>query len=176
MVPTTAPEYTVFAKQGYGVFDDSPEWGSASVLAAWTAYRAYGDLAELRRLYPMLQRYVHYLRGRAQDGLVAYGLGDWYDIGPAGPGVSQNTSLGVTGTLMLYQDAEDMERIARLLGKMEDAAEYSDLAARTSDAFNAKFFNTAKGFYDRGEPDGECHASGFRNCTDRATRRSTRCI
>ena len=24
MVPTTAPQYTVFAKQGYGVFDDSP--------------------------------------------------------------------------------------------------------------------------------------------------------
>jgi hypothetical protein len=150
MVPTIAPEYTVFAKHGYGIFDDSPEWGSASVLAAWAAYRAYGDLAELRRLYPMLQRYVSYLKSKAQDGIVAYGLGDWYDIGPAGPGVSQNTSLGVTGTSMLYQDATDMERIADLLGNRDDARGYADLAAHTGAAFNTRFFNSAQGQYDRG--------------------------
>ena len=117
MVPTTAPQYTVFAKQGYGVFDDSPEWGSASVLAAWSAYRAYGDVGELQREYPVMQRYVKFLESKAKDGIVAYGLGDWYDIGPGGPGFGKQTTLGVTATLMLYQDAMTMEKIAKLLDK-----------------------------------------------------------
>jgi len=150
MVPTTAPQYTVFGEQGYGVFDDSPEWGSASVLAAWSAYRAYGDLGELERSYPVMQRYVTFLEGKAKDGIVAYGLGDWYDIGPGGPGFGKQTTIGVTATLMLYEDAMVMEKIAGLLGKTEDAHGYTELALRVGKAFNAKFFNAATGQYDRG--------------------------
>ncbi|HEV2709498.1 MAG TPA: family 78 glycoside hydrolase catalytic domain [Edaphobacter sp.] len=150
MVPTIAPEYTVFAKQGYGPFDDSPEWGSASVLAEWSAYRAYGDIGELQRSYPLMQRYVKFLESKAKDGIVAYGLGDWYDIGPGGPGFGKQTTMGVTATIMLYQDAVTMEKIARLLDKTEDAAGYAALASRTGAAFNARFWNAATGQYDKG--------------------------
>ena len=150
MVPTTAPQYTVFAKQGYGVFDDSPEWGSASVLAEWSAYRAYGDVGELQRSYPAMQRYVNFLEGKAKDGIVAYGLGDWYDIGPGEPGFSKQTTLGVTGTLMLYEDAATMAKIAKLLDKSTDADRYTRLAAATKAAFNARFWNLSTGQYDRG--------------------------
>jgi alpha-L-rhamnosidase len=150
MVPTIAPEYTVFAKQGYGPFDDSPEWGSASVLAEWSAYRAYGDVGELQRSYPMMQRYVKFLEGKAKDGIVAYGLGDWYDIGPGGPGEGKQTTLGVTATIMLYQDALTMAKIARLLDKPEDATGYDALAARVGAAFNARFWNATTGMYDKG--------------------------
>jgi alpha-L-rhamnosidase len=150
MVPTIAPEYTVFAKQGYGVFDDSPEWGSASVLAAWSAYRAYGDVGELQRDYPMMQRYMKFLEGKATAGIVSYGLGDWYDIGPGGPGFGKQTTIGVTATLMLYQDAVTMAKIARLLEKPEDATRYAALASRTGAAFNGRFWNAATGQYDKG--------------------------
>lgn len=150
MVPTIAPEYTVFGKQGYGVFDDSPEWGSASVLAEWSAYRAYGDVGELQRSYPLMQRYVKFLEGRAKDGIVAYGLGDWYDIGPGGPGLGKQTTLGVTATMMLYQDAVTMAKIARLLDKPEDAAGYDALASRTGTAFNMRFWNASTQQYDKG--------------------------
>ena len=72
--------------QQYPIYDDSPEWGSASVLATWRAYQFYGDVAELVRAYPTMQRYVAFLEGKAKDGIVDYGLGDWYDIGPGAPG------------------------------------------------------------------------------------------
>ena len=74
------------------------------MLAPWAAYRFYGDKEELARDWPVMERYVTYLRGRATDGVVAYGLGDWYDLGPGGPGFEKNTTLGVTGTLTLYED------------------------------------------------------------------------
>ena len=149
IVPTIAPQYTHFGPKN-AIFDDSPEWGSASVLEPWRAYSFYGDKAELERDYAMMERYVAALQGKAEDGIVAYGLGDWYDIGPGAPGFEKNTTLGVTATLMLYEDAAAMERIAKLLGRPEDAAKYGKLAKKTADAFNRRFWDAAHGWYDRG--------------------------
>lgn len=149
VVPTIAPEYTHFGPKN-AIFDDSPEWGSASVLEPWWAYRFYGDKSELSNDYSMMQRYVKALQGKAVDGIVAYGLGDWYDIGPGSPGFEKNTSLGVTGTLMLYEDAVAMSHIAKLLGRANDAASYDALAKKTADAFNRKFWDAQHGWYDRG--------------------------
>lgn len=149
IVPTIAPEYTKFGPK-YAIYDDSPEWGSASVLEPWWAYRFYGDKAELACDYPMMQRYVRALAARAVDGIVAYGLGDWYDIGPGAPGFEKNTSLGVTATLTLYQDAMAMQQIAALLGHKADATRYRSLAEQTAEAFNRKFWNQTAGWYDRG--------------------------
>jgi alpha-L-rhamnosidase len=146
MVPTTAPMYSKFG----GDFGDSPEWGSAAILAAWKAYGFYGDKTELERNYAAMQRYIAYLEKRAVDGIVAYGLGDWYDIGPGAPGKEKNTSLGVTGTLMLYEDADAMRKIAVLLGHAEDAKRYGALAERESAAFNRRFWDEKAGWYDRG--------------------------
>jgi alpha-L-rhamnosidase len=150
-VPTTAPQYVVFGTDPrWAMFDDSPEWGSASVLGPWAAYRFYGEKNALERSYPVMQVYVKFLEGKAQDGIVAYGLGDWYDIGPKPPGVSQDTSLGVTGTLMLYEDALALSSIAGLLGRADDVESYSDLANVEKDAFNRKYWRLDKGYYDTG--------------------------
>ena len=149
IVPTIAPQYTHFGPKN-AIFDDSPEWGSASVLEPWWAYSFYGDKNELERDYPMMQRYVAALEGNAVDGIVAYGLGDWYDIGAGAPGFAKNTTLGVTGTLMLYEDAIAMTHIAMLLGHADDAAKYDALAGKTAAAFNRRFWDAAHGWYDRG--------------------------
>jgi len=149
IVPTIAPQYTHFGPKN-AIFDDSPEWGSASVLEPWWAYTFYGDKTELERDYPMMQRYVAALENKAVDGIVAYGLGDWYDIGPGAPGFEKNTTLGVTATLMLYEDAAAMEQIAKLLGRVDDAARYEALARKTAAAFDRRFWDAAHGWYDRG--------------------------
>jgi alpha-L-rhamnosidase len=151
LVPTTAPQYVVFGKDPKNaVFDDSPEWGSASVLGPWAAYRFYGDKTPLEKNYAVMQAYVKYLEGKAANGIVAYGLGDWYDIGPKAAGVSQDTSLGVTGTMMLYEDAMAMSKIAGMLGRADDASSYAALAQREVDAFNRTYWNAEKGYYDTG--------------------------
>ena len=149
IVPTIAPQYTHFGPKN-AIFDDSPEWGSASVLEPWWAYSFYGDRAELERDYPMMQRYVAALESKAVDGIVAYGLGDWYDIGPGAPGFEKNTTLGVTATLMLYEDAAAMAQIAKLLGHVDDTTKYEALATKTASAFNRRFWDATHGWYDHG--------------------------
>jgi alpha-L-rhamnosidase len=149
LVPTIAPQYTTFGPK-YPIYDDSPEWGSASILAAWSAYRFYGDKGELERNYSTMKAYLKFLESKATDGIVAYGLGDWYDIGPGGPGLSKLTTNGVTGTLMLYEDAVAMQKIALLLGHTDDDASDGALAEQERDAFNRRFWDATNGYYDKG--------------------------
>lgn len=145
MVPTIAPQYVTFSPD----FIDTPEWGSAFVIIPWNLYEWYGDLAPLRDNYERMKRYVDYLGSRADNHIVAYGLGDWYDIGPDPPGYAQLTSNGVTATAIYYQDVKILERAARLLGKEADVRKYAALASDIKRAFNEKFFDKKTLKYDR---------------------------
>lgn len=140
LIPEIAPEYVKF-EWGGDMFRDSPEWGSSSIILPWYVYQWYGDEQVLRESYPMMQRYVAYLGTKAQGHILNQGLGDWYDLGPKPPGVSQLTPMGVTGTATYYYDLTILTNIARLLGKTEDATAYEKLGAEVKTAFNAKFFN-----------------------------------
>jgi hypothetical protein len=131
LVPDIAPEYTVFEKG----FRDSAEWGSAVVLDPWLVYRHYGNRRNLAAHYNDMARYVEYLGKQAKDHVIAYGLGDWYDIGPRPPGVAQLTTLDVTGTAIYYQDLTTMRDVARLLGKTADAARYESEAVAVRAAY-----------------------------------------
>ena len=145
MVPTIVPQYVTFSPD----FIDTPEWGSAFVIIPWNLYEWYGDLAPLRDNYERMKRYVDYLGSRADNHIVAYGLGDWYDIGPDRPGYAQLTSNGVTATAIYYQDVKILERVARLLGKEADVRKYAALASDIKRAFNEKFFDKKTLKYDR---------------------------
>ena len=150
LAPDIAPEYVVF-KEG---FRDSPEWGSAIVLDPWLAYRHYGDQRNMAAHYDEMKRYVDYLGGKRTDGILSFGLGDWYDIGPKPPGVAQLTGLDVTASATYYQDLTTVARMARLLGKTADAAAFEATARRVRDAFQAKLYHAQTGDYDRGSQTG----------------------
>lgn len=153
MVPGIAPEYMEFRLPD-GADEparNSPEWGAAVVLSPWAAYRFYGDAKVLADGYAAMQLYLDYLASRARDGIVEFGLGDWYDVGPGPLGASQLTSLGLTGTATWYQALVTMAKIARVLVRPEaEAAEYERRANVVRASFNARFFNPADGSYDRG--------------------------
>ena len=145
MVPDIAPEFIVFD----GGFRDSPEWGSAYVISPWQVYQTYGDSTLLARHYEGMKRYVDYLKSKSTDHIVAHGLGDWYDIGPGGPGASKLTSNGLTSTAIYYQDLLVLKNVAALLGMTDEARQFEGQAQAVKDAFNRKFFNAEKNQYDR---------------------------
>lgn len=140
LVPEIAPEYVHFTWGG-NMFRDSPEWGSSSIIVPWYLYKWYGDARVLAQAYPMMQQYIQYLQTQSKNHILSQGLGDWYDLGPKPPGVSQLTTMGVTGTAIYYYDLTILEQIARKLNKAVDAAHYKQLAAQVKKAFNETFFN-----------------------------------
>jgi hypothetical protein len=151
LVPSIAPEYVEF-NTPLGkptAFRDSPEWGSAAILSSWTAYQFTGDPEQLEQAYPMMEKYLAYLRGTAKDNIIDYGLGDWYDIGPGNPGYSQLTSRATTATAIYFEDLTTMAKISALLDKPDEAKAFESEASSVRDAFNLKLFHADRDFYDR---------------------------
>ena len=148
-VPEIAPQYVVFGAHD-GIFDDSPEWGSAAVLAPWYVYLRNGDRDFLEAQIDVMRRYVAYLATRAHEGIIDYGLGDWLDIGPGEPGTSKLTTAGVTATAIYYQDLLVLEKATALLGHIEESRNYARQAAEVRIAFNSRFFDATRHRYDKG--------------------------
>ncbi len=148
-VPEIAPQYVLFQPE-WGPFDDSPEWGSAAVLAPWYLYERYGDKGRLLAHLDVMQKYVDYLSTRAQGSIIAYGLGDWYDIGPGEPGMSKLTSAGFTPTAIYYQDLLVLVKTLALAGKDELSRQYAGKAELVRSDFNRRFFDSANHRYDKG--------------------------
>ncbi len=149
LIPEIAPEYVKF-EWGGDMFRDSPEWGSSGILLPWYLYQWYGDKQAMVGYYPMMQRYINYLATKADHHILSQGLGDWYDLGPKPPGVSQLTPMGVTGTAIYYYDLKILEKMATLLGKKADAITYSKLAVEVRKSFNNKFFDSKTNQYATG--------------------------
>jgi hypothetical protein len=143
LIPDIAPEYVVFGRG----FRDSPEWGSAGILVPWLAWQWYGDRQSLVDSWGMMKAYAAYLSSRAHDGILSYGLGDWYDIGPRPPGVSQLTPQGLTATAAFWQDLKVMQAAARLLGSSAEERAYAAQAAETGEAFDRAFYKPGEGVY-----------------------------
>ncbi len=155
LVPTTAPEYTIFRSktdmnQLRNDFGDSPEWSATFILVPWQQYEFSGDLELFRRHYDAMKNYVAYLGSRADNQIVNYGLGDWYDLGPKKPGVSQLTPVALTATAFYFENVKVMAQAAALLGKSDDAKNFSALEEKIRSAFNEKFYNPTNHSYATG--------------------------
>jgi len=129
---------------GWGYhWGNGPAWDSAYILIAWYLHQYRGDVRILEQHYDRFKRYVDYLTSKASDHIVALGLGDWV---PA----RSKTPRELTSTGYYYCDALIVSKIARLLGKTDDARKYAQLADQIKRAFNRHFYRPDTGVYDAG--------------------------
>ncbi len=145
LVPDIAPEYVEFL----GGFRDSPEWGSAAVILPYLLWKWYNDKQIMKEAWPMMYSYIHYLKGKSQNHILNYGLGDWFDLGPKNPGVSQLTPIALTATAIYYYDVNLMAEMATIL----NSSEKDDLrqwAGEIKRAFNEEFFDEKTKVYSTG--------------------------
>ena len=142
-LPNTVPV------QGYGFPATMPEmavdwWGDACVNVPWALYEATGNVDILRAMYPTMQKYVKACRFWAGFGIgkhryiwhtpAVLHFGDW--VAPDVPKMSQWQGRSkYTATASLCNTSGRLAKIARLLGKDEDAAQYETLSARVADAY-----------------------------------------
>ena len=151
MIPSIAPCYVEFAGPGMDPFAESPEWASTLVLFPFMYYDTYGDDSLIREYYPYMRRYVDYLTSRADNHIVDFGLGDWYDYdGIHRAGFSRNTSIAIVATAHYYMDICKLAEAAEMVGNDYDAQCYQSLAEDVKQAFNARFFHEETNQYDTG--------------------------
>lgn len=132
LVPNIAPEYTVFK----GTFRAAAEWGASFILVPWQQYLFSGDEGLLREHYEAMRRYLAYLDGRAGEGLLAEGLGDWYDVTTEKPGRANLTAPVITAAAHHQLCTATLARIAAVLGRVDEAAALRARADELRERFN----------------------------------------
>ena len=133
-------------------------WGCAIVEVPYQLYRHYGNTDVLSRYYGNMRRYIDYLESHSEFGLVTsdkqgeWCLGDW-----CGPNIlypekditSHNQQVIIpapyVNTYFMVKSLETMRKIALIIGKEEDIAEYDEKIKMRKKAIRAAYFNTFDG-------------------------------
>lgn len=149
-MPSTAPEYVVFEGPGMDAFAESPEWGGALVIFPYMYYETYGDDSLIKKYYQNMRRYIDYLSTRADNHILSFGLGDWYDYGDFRAGFSRNTPVPLVATAHYYMSVEYLIKAAYIVGNDYDVRYYSSLAYDIIVAFNERFLNHDTAQYGTG--------------------------
>jgi len=119
-----------------------PGWDSAYFLIPWYMYTYCGDVGILESHYDELKLYIEFLKARAKDNIIEYGLGDWV---PA----KTKTPTPLVTTAFYYLDNVILAKIAEIVSKPEDAKQYNDLALKVKQSFNKRFYK-GDGVYGNG--------------------------
>jgi len=139
LIPNVAPEYTVFK----GTYRAAAEWGASFILVPWQHYVFTGDEGPLREHYEGMKRYFAYLDVQSAGGLLAEGLGDWYDVTLDKPGRANLTPPTLTATAHFWLDAATLAKTAAVLGHSDEAAMFAAKADGIRTVFNRELFKPA---------------------------------
>jgi alpha-L-rhamnosidase len=119
-----------------------PDWIAAYIILPWHLYVWYGDRQILARSWRGMRLVMDHLMGRAKDGVLRGGRGDWCD-----PGTRTNpeqTPEAVTTTAWYGHCAGIMGKAASVLGDREASTRYAPLASEIREAFRKNFFDSGR--------------------------------
>jgi alpha-L-rhamnosidase len=148
-VPDVAPAY-------WPLYKDNVTWPSTFIIAPSVLHRQFGDLGPIADHYQGMKRWLQLMHGYFTNGVIARdNYGDWC-VPPEDLGLihskdpARQTDKTVLATSYYYYDMKLAERYARLLGKPDEAAKLAKWADDVKTAFNDKFLDPEKGYYDNG--------------------------
>lgn len=127
--------------------DDGVEWSSSFITMVWDFYRYYGDEEVLKENYTAMSRYMDFLYNISEDYIVPQGwIGDW---GSMVEGWQEGEPESVP-TAYYFYNATILQKIARRLGKDQDAMAYEELAEKIRSVYNELYFNPETNNYNDG--------------------------
>lgn len=133
-------------------------WGCAIVEVPYQLYKHYGDAEVLSKYYGNMRRYIDYLEAHSEFGLVTSDKkGEWCLEDWCGPNIlypekditSHNQQMLVpaayVNTYFMVKSLKTMRKIASIIGKDEDIAEYDEKIELRKSAIQAAYFNAHDG-------------------------------
>jgi len=139
-VPDVVPD----VRSGRG---SSTAWADASIIVPWTVYQVYGDTRILENQYNSMKAWVGYMMQRAGDDYLWTGdahYGDWLAFATTKsdyPGATTDKDL--IATAYYAYSTSLLAKIAKVLGKNEDATKYDDLTLKIKQAFCHEYVTPA---------------------------------
>ena len=134
-----------------------PYWCGFIITASWRTYLHYGDSEILEKFYPAMQKWLGYAAAYWGDGLLkgwpetdyrTWYLGDWAT--PRGVNQMDPASVGLVNNCFMAVCFDNMQKIAGVLGKTDDAARYAQQKSDIQKQIHLRFFDAPKGSYGTG--------------------------
>ncbi len=131
-----------------------PYWCGFIITASWRTYVNYGDARLIEKYYPEMQQWLGYAAKYSVDGLLKrwpdtdyrnWYLGDW--ACPKGIDQRAEASVDLVNNCFIVECYRTMEKIARSLGKTEDAEKYAVQKAQLQQLIQKQFFNAEENKY-----------------------------
>lgn len=134
-----------------------PYWCGFIITASWNTYLHYGDSLILQKYYPVMQKWLEYVAKYSSDGLLTpwpdtdyrgWYLGDWAT--PTGIDQKAEASVGLVNNCFVTVCYDTMVKIARALGKTDDAALYSAKRDELKKLIHQAYFDPSTNTYATG--------------------------
>ena len=126
----------------------STGWADVCTIIPWNMYLAYGDKRILESQYNSMKAWVDYMHKQSRDDLwnTGFHFGDWLFYRPEddNDGRSAVTDKYLIAQCFYARSTQLVINAARVLGKTDDVASYSDLLDKIKNAF-LKEYVTASG-------------------------------
>lgn len=135
-----------------GMLAGSVGWGDASIIVPYALYKRFGDLRILEENYEMMQRWYHFLEGRAKQKplnpmkrlkrnpyrkyTIETGVdyGEWCEPDVEST-MAMRTPQGKVATAYFAYSGRLLSEIAGILGRTEDAENYRKTAENAKKAY-----------------------------------------
>lgn len=148
ILPQTAPTY-----HGGG----GPAWGGIVVTLPWFMYQHQGDADVLRENFEMIKGWISFLDTKVKDNMLTrYGgnwdfLGDWLWPHATEQGMNNNSdeNLFFNNCYWIY-NLKTAAKIARVIGKTNEAEEWEHQADISSKILHAKYYHADDHNYSDG--------------------------
>jgi alpha-L-rhamnosidase len=138
------------------LYSDNATWPASFIMVPDHLYEQYGDERVIEQNYPGMRKWVKHMETYLKNDLMPRDIyGDWC-VPPESPALihsndpSRKTDGAVLGTTYFYRLLRLMTNYATILGKQDDAGEYSQLAGKLLAAFNKTYFQAATSQYSNG--------------------------
>ncbi len=146
-VPHVVPDILIGKSSSDRIMRDGEHsaaaWADASIIVPWTMYLAYGDKDILRRQYESMKAWLGFMRAHAVDGIWNYKLqfGDWVALDAEEGSYFGATPNDLTCTAYYAYSTGLFAKIARILGRADDAETYGKLYEQIVASYQKHFFD-----------------------------------
>lgn len=147
-IPDVAPAF-------WNYYSDNMTWPGTYMLVADMLYRQYGDDRPIINHYASMKKWMNYMRSKyMKDYIVTKDkYGDWC-VPPESLQMirSQDSTRTTRGDLLAtayyYQLLKHLKKFAVMAGQAADTTAYNELSGKIRTAFQQRFFNKQRNYYD----------------------------
>lgn len=131
-----------------------PFWCEFIIIASWQSYLNYGDTRMIERFYPQMEKWIGFAESNIKDGVLKnwgvtkyrnWYLGDWAT--PEGIDQRDERSIDIVSNCVLSESYLTMSKIARVLGKDNDAEAYLRKHKQQNEIIHKTFFDASSKSY-----------------------------